>query len=248
VIVRTTADRLQLITQPDHAHLAGRMMQHCVPLAARLRRDSILLAIAEHDNGWAEEDAVPTVDPSTGSVVDFINAPMSVRQTVWPRGVARLAHDRWAAALVAQHAVTVYDRFRADPAWHSFFTEMEANRDLLLRESDIALADLMADYAFVRLADLISLTFCLGWTDEQRFGDWTIQGSGTLVQVMPDPFDTATIPIDVTATEIPNRPYRSNAELRDAVERADTVTLTGQVSHRRGACRGPQTERQVTIL
>jgi hypothetical protein len=113
VIVRLIGNRLQLITQPDHAHLARRIMQHCVALAARPRRGSILLAIAEHDNGWAEEDAAPIVHPTTGCVVDFINAPMSVRQTVWPRSVARLADDRWAAALVAQHATAVYDRFRA---------------------------------------------------------------------------------------------------------------------------------------
>lgn len=205
-------------------------MQHCVALAVRPRRDSILLAIAEHDNGWAEEDAAPIVHPSTGVVVDFINAPMSVRQTVWPRSVARLAHDRWASALVAQHALAVYVRFRAEAAWSSFFTEIEATRDRLLRESGMAVADLMADYVFVRLADLISLTFCLNSTDEQRFSEWIIQGSGTRVAVTPDPFDGARIPIDITAKEIPNRPYRSDAELRDAVRQAEAVTLSGEVA------------------
>lgn len=104
------------------------LMMHCVALVARRRRESILLATAEHDNGWAEEDAAPTVHPATGGVVDFINATTSVRQTVWPRSVARLAHDRWAAALVAQHALAVHDRFRAEAAWYLFFTEMEATR------------------------------------------------------------------------------------------------------------------------
>ena len=202
-------------------------MEHCVRLAARPRRDSILLAIAEHDNGWAEQDAAPTVHPDTGVVVDFINAPISVRHAVWPRSVARLADDPWAAALVAQHAVSVYDRFRADAAWHSFFTQMEATRDSLLRAIGMPLENLVADYTFVRLADLISLTFCLGWTDEQRFGEWIIQGSGTRVVVAPDPFDGVTIPIQITAREISNKPYRSDAELRHALEQADTVTLVG---------------------
>jgi len=110
VIVRRVHDAIQLITQPDHAHLARTIMEHCVPLAARRRRDAILHAIAEHDNGWAEEDAAPTVNPTTGTVVDFVSAPLSVRHAVWPRGIARLADDPWAAALVAQHALTVYDR------------------------------------------------------------------------------------------------------------------------------------------
>ena len=35
--------------------------------------------------------------------------------------VAGLTDAPWAAALVAHHAITVYDRFRADPAWDDFF-------------------------------------------------------------------------------------------------------------------------------
>ena len=66
MIVRTTPGSIQLITQPDHAQLARRVMEHCVPLAARPRRDVILRAIGEHDNGWMEEDAAPRVNPTTG--------------------------------------------------------------------------------------------------------------------------------------------------------------------------------------
>ena len=200
-------------------------MQHCVALASRPRRDSILHAIAEHDNGWTEEDAAPTVHLDTGGVIDFINAPIAVRHAVWPRGVTRLAADPWTAALVAQHAVTVYDRYREDAAWASFFSEMEIMRDALVAESGLARADLVADYIFVRLADLVSLTFCLGWTEEQQVGEWIIRRSGTSVGVMPDPFGGAIIPIEITAREIPNEPYRSNAELRDALSRAKIVTL-----------------------
>ena len=87
MIVRLVDDRVALITQPDHARLAGTIMQHCVPLASRPRRDTILHAIAEHDGGWIEEDAAPTINPTTGDVVDFVNAPLSVRHSVWTRGI-----------------------------------------------------------------------------------------------------------------------------------------------------------------
>jgi uncharacterized protein DUF3891 len=233
VIVRSVHGGLQLMTQPDHAHLARTIMEHCVPLAARPRRDAILHAIAEHDNGWTEEDAAPTVNPATGNVVDFVSAPLSVRHAVWPRGVARLADDPWAAALVAQHAVTVYDRFRSEAEWTSFFAAMEAMRGAMLRASGTPLDHLVADYAFVRLADLISLTFCTGWTDEQRFGDWTVQLSGTRVVVTPDAFGGAEIPIEINAREIRNQPFRSDAELRDALSEANTTTLRGEVAGRR---------------
>jgi len=205
-------------------------MEHCVALAARPRRDAILHAIAEHDNGWAEADAAPTVNPENGRIVDFVTAPLAVRHAVWPRGIARLAEDPWAAALVAQHAITVYDRFRSDAAWASFFAELEAARGAMLRASRMPLADLLDDYAFVRLADLISLTFCTGWTDEQRFGDWTIHPSGTRVVASPDPFGGASIPIEVEARELRNRPFRTDAELRAALSEAAMTTLRGEVS------------------
>jgi Protein of unknown function (DUF3891) len=230
VIVRTLGDRLQLITQPDHAQLARRIMEHCVPLAIRPRRDAILHAIAEHDNGWAEEDAALRVNPATGQPFDFVTAPVSVRQIVWPRGLARLAGTPYAAALVAQHAITVYDRFRSEPEWAPFFAGMESARDEMLRASGLGLDDLLDDYVFVRLADLISLTFCTGWTDEQRFAEWAVQQFGTRVVVTPQAFGGAEIPFEIRAREVDDRPFRSDAELREALNHAALAVLRGAVT------------------
>jgi hypothetical protein len=230
VIVRPAGHRVQLITQPDHAHLARRVMEHSVPLATHMRRREILHAVGEHDNGWAEEDAAPQVNLTTGQIFDFVSAPASVRQSVWPRGVARLAGDPWAAALVAQHAITVYDRFRSDNEWAPFFAEMTVARDALVRESGRSLETLLSDYVFVRLADLISLTFCVGWEDEQRFGEWAVRRLGARVIVTPDAFGGAEVPIEIDACEMPNRLFRSDVELRDALREAKETTLTGTVS------------------
>lgn len=229
MIVRDHPDRLLLITQPDHAHLAERIMQRCVSLDEHPRRGAILHAIAEHDNGWAEEDASPALNPETGSVVDFVNAPLAVRHAVWPRAVARLAPDAWAAALLAQHAITVYDRFRPDPEWTSFFSTMEAARDEMLRASGPPLEALRPDYVFVRLGDLISLTFCTGWTDEQRFAEWSVRRDGDDVVVAPDPFDGTRVPIEIHARQLRAGPFRSDAELREALTSAEPIVLRGEV-------------------
>src|SRR5262245_9355971 len=158
-------------------------MAHCVPLSTHPRRDTILHAIEEHDNGWAEEDEAPRVDASTGEVIDFVNASADMRHGVWSRGVSRLAGEPWASALVAQHAIVIYDRHKSDAPWAPFFGEMRQTRDRMVRASGHPLEELLADYAFVRLADLISLTFCTGWTDEQRTGRWRIQLSGSRLSV-----------------------------------------------------------------
>jgi hypothetical protein len=229
VIVRHAGDALLLITQPDHAHLAGVIMGHSVALAAHPRRRSILLAVAEHDNGWTEQDAAPHVDPSSGVPLDFISEAITVRQGVWPRGVARLAHDPWAAALVAQHALSIFARYRGDDAWTSLFDGMEARRQSFLRDSGGSLDDLVADYTFVGLGDVISLTFCNGWTDVQRFDEWSVQLSGTQVIVGPDVFGGVTHPISVSAKEIRRRVFESDAELRDELRAARVTSVTGVV-------------------
>lgn len=228
MIVRAVDDHLWLITQPDHARLALRVMRHCAPLLERLRANAILLAIREHDTGWTELDAAPMVDSSTGRIADFITAPVAVRQQVWPRGVERI-QEPWAAALVAQHALTIYERYRADAEWSSFFATMESLRDDRLREGGGSLDDLFTDYAFVRLGDLISLAFCAGWTDAQRFGEWTVQRFDSRVAVTPDAFAGTTIPFEITARELPDRPFTSDADLRDALGAAKATFLRGEV-------------------
>lgn len=198
-------------------------------LASHPRRASVLLAVAEHDNGWAEPDSEPIIG-SSGDVADFIGAPIAVRQGVWPRAVLHLADDPWAAALVAQHAITVYDRFRSDDAWTQFFADMEALRDNRLARTTLQLGDLVADYAFVRLGDLISLTFCTGWTTPQHYAEWTVRRDENTVLVTPDLFGGETVSLEIAGTEIPKRTYESDRDLREEIGRGRRGHLSGAVS------------------
>ena len=229
MIVRTENDGVILITQPDHAHLSGRIMEHCVPLRASPRRASILRAIREHDNGWTEEDAAPTIDPATGRIADFVNIPLHVRHGVWPRGVARLADDPWAAALVAQHAITVYDRFRSDEAWKPFFARMEDMRNEQVKASGLPLDALLADYPYVRLGDLLSLAFCTAWTDEHRIAGWAVRQSDNKVVVTPGAFGGTEVQFEVPAADIRCLTFQSDSDLRAALKSAQAVTLRGAV-------------------
>ena len=231
MIIRQEADRLLLITQPDHARLSRRVMEKCIALRDGPRRASILLAIGEHDNGWAEPDAAPEVDPATGGIYDFVTAPLRIRHEVWPRGVARLAAaDPWAAVLVAQHAITVYDRYRPDVGWIGFFSEMEASRDALLRATGRPAAELADDYVFVRLGDLVSLLFCTGWSEQHEVGAWSVSLTGSRVVVTPDPFAGVAIPLEVEARVIARVPFTSNAALRESVAVAPQRLLRGEAT------------------
>lgn len=230
MIVREAGTTYELITQPEHAQLARQIMDGSEQLLRHPRRDSILLAIGEHDNGWREEDAAMTADPSTGALHDFIHAPLAVRHRVWPRGISRLRQDPWAAALVAQHALVAYDRFKKEPEWTPFFDEITRMRDDLLTRSDAMLDTLQDDYRFVRVADLISLTFCLGWTGTQSYADCTVgSDDGHTVRVAPGLFGGSSKPIAISARVIPRRPYRDDTELQRTIADAGTTTLRGAV-------------------
>jgi hypothetical protein len=230
MIVRPGDGVLHLITQPDHAALARRLMEHCVPLAVAPRRGSILLAVGEHDNGWRDLDEQPSID-SSGRIVDFISMTTTPKQAVWPRAVERLGVDPMAAALVAHHAVTVYDRFRPEPEWTTFFAQMEAMRDRLLPSAGLSIEELRRDYAYVRVGDLISLTFCTAWTEEQKYDDWRVgREDDRRVVVSPKRFDRPEIPFEVNAVELPDRSFESDRDFRDTLAKGRQVTLSGTIA------------------
>jgi hypothetical protein len=196
------------------------------------RREDILVAVDQHDNGWREVDSAPVVDLATGRILDFVSAPDAVRRGVWPRGVRRLSNRPYAAALVAQHAMQVYARYRGQPDWHPFFAEMEAARDSHLRQVATAtLSELINDYFFVRIGDLLSLTFCNGWTERQTdVSGYLVHLIGTRLSVTPDPFDGHEVSLEVSARRLSNAAFTLASEARHAFATASTVKVTGTVS------------------
>jgi hypothetical protein len=231
MIVREHGAALQLITQPDHAALSRRIMERWVAdgFADAPRRAPILHAIGAHDDGWIEVDRAPIVDRASGRLADFVSAPAEIRRGIWPRGVARLGGDGWAAALVAQHAIYIYRRYRADASWSAFFAEMEQLRGRFAGVAGLTLDELAADYLFLRIGDLISLSFCNEWGHtEQDFG-YSIRCEGARVVVTPDPFDGTPVPITIPARELPNRIYRDAADAAAAWAGGRRIELSGTV-------------------
>lgn len=231
MIIRTHDDSQLFITQPDHARLAAQAISHWRDdgFDDNPRRPSILLAAREHDNGWREEDATTHVD-ANGKALDFICVPVEVRHRIWPRAVDRLAEeDPYAAALVAQHAMTVYGHFESDLAWFPFFETMQARSVAQLERSPAGAAEhILADYRFVHAADRISLAFCTGWSQPlESYGRRIILRHDT-VEVSPDPFAGARVPLRILARRLPIREYASAADLRAALDDAPVEVIEGE--------------------
>jgi hypothetical protein len=192
-------------------------------------RDVILAAVREHDNGWIEEDRAPIVDTGTGRLLDFISAPEPIRQRIWPRAVERLQREPYAAALVAEHALNVYEHYRDRPAWSGFFDQMETLRDMALAKAPPRTrAELRRDYFFIRIGDLASLAFCNAWREPQKLGRYELHLHGTELRFIPDPFNGKQVPLTVRARRMANRAYMSAAEAARAFETAEVVEIAGR--------------------
>jgi hypothetical protein len=229
VIIRASSDKLLLIRQVDHAALAERLIA-----AWRLdgfprspRHGEILLAAQRHDDGWIDEDASPHVDPADGALLDYVHAPDEIRRGIWPRGVERLSAFPYVAALVAQHAIHLFEKYRSEPGWRKFFDRMEGLRAAYLASAAPRTEeDLQTDYFFVRMADLLSLQFCDDWREPQRYGDFESRWDGARLTITPDPFDGATIPMMVPARRLPNTRFDARTACT-AFADAPVVTIAG---------------------
>jgi len=115
-------DTLTFITQPDHGRLAGMLAAHWGnasftatghygnPAQSARLRGEVLLAIAEHDNGWWEWEANPSIIPETGLPMGLGEVLQDQRAGMdrWHLGTSRLPEHPYASLLIAWHAYWLY--------------------------------------------------------------------------------------------------------------------------------------------
>ncbi len=115
-------DRLWLVTQPDHAQVAGYLAAHwgnddfarpgcyaSVPDSEKLRAET-LMAIAQHDNGWWEWEASPTladVDGFPSGLADVLKNQQEGMER-WRVGLARFDDRPYVNLLISHHAYRLY--------------------------------------------------------------------------------------------------------------------------------------------
>ena len=228
VIIRPQQGSLLFITQPDHAAAAADLVQHFEAFATNPRRIEIHLAVREHDSGWHELDRDLVFDSTRGKAHDFMTVPEPLKQCVWPKAVEHVApRSPYAAALIAEHALFVYSGNRGKPEWDTFFSTMEARRTALLARAGVPLDTLLADYPFLGIADLLSLSFCHCWeTARERFGR-SVVCEGAAVTMTPSLLPVTPVPVRVRMRRIPDVSFASHEALREALDRAPAEFLTG---------------------
>ena len=231
MIVAVEDGAYRVVTQPDHAHLAGEILSlwRADGLPLNPRRGDIVFAGREHDNGWREADAAPRCG-GDGRPVDFLAMPREQRIEIWERGTTRFLERRpYAALLIVRHARELHRDRRREPGWREQLLRLAARERRLRREQRAGGRALAADYRLLGAADAISLAACSGGSGPLALprslapgtgGARTSAPAGQLrgridggtVRLAPLPLAGATT-FSVPCRRIPLRPYRGDADL-----------------------------------
>lgn len=171
MIVLRTGGGSRLVTQADHARLSAEMLRlfRLPELVGHPRRELLLRAVREHDNGWWEADSAPRRDPSGATAVDFRAIPPDLRQEIWQRGIERFAADEpYLAALLAAHALRLLRSPREESSRAAFHGQLAERLAALLEAAGESPESVARDDSWMALADGLSLAACTG---DGRFVD-----------------------------------------------------------------------------
>ena len=218
MIVLDEGKTYRLISQPDHARLApeivGQYREEHWP--APDRRDDVLFAVREHDNGWMEIDRSPVLDASTRGPCDFPRAPQESRLDIWRRGSRRHVAERpYAALLITHHALTLHAAFRGAPGWRELFEELDARQRALIEATGSSPSGLASDYGLLAAGDMLSLAACKRWRVPFSCGGVTGTVLGDDLRLCPFPLREPAR-IAVACRRIEKREFTSEAELSAA--------------------------------
>ena len=237
-----------LIAQPDHAALSGTFAERWGsahgPFPPVGGWEAVLYAAREHDNGWAEWEAAPTVD-AAGRPRNFLEMPVAEVLPVWRRGPRRAAeYDPYSGLLVSLHATRIFqpryqhgrDAAEERESLRLFLEEQEAFRSDLQRRVTVDEPVVRAHSALIGLWDRLSLLVCCGPIPAATLEDVPAHGGAMAVRVIPTgerwaalepyPFAGGAVELAVPARRVPAHPYATPEALREALAAAPAETLT----------------------
>ena len=222
MIIVEQKSRLRCITQTDHAVLSAELLELWIlnGLPEHPRRNDLLFAVREHDNGWREADAAPRTNPQNGRPYDYRSHPDALRLELWQRGVQRLsASYPYASLLVATHCLGLHKTFRDRPGWSAFLGKLETVQDELLKLSGLSRQELTKDYAWLELGDTLSLIVCDAWNHQTEKHGSTIELHEGNLEIEPFAF-AGTTTFEVACRYVPKQAYLGNVAFASALAEA----------------------------
>jgi hypothetical protein len=179
LISRREPDQLCLVTQPDHAALAGALAQHWgnPEFSPGSRQQSLIAAATRHDDGWATIDGAPAILEAEGRPAHFLEVDLPDTVAPYGAGVDRLYRDDvYAGILTSRHWAGLYSSRwgvqDSPPVGHPAALAVVAEQEARAARQSRALWDgdglrsafergLWHDYEVLQALDLLSLALCL---------------------------------------------------------------------------------------
>jgi uncharacterized protein DUF3891 len=235
-----------LISQVDHAHLAGELAASwgAGPFPPLVPRDQLLPAIDHHDDGWAEWERCPQVDAEHGRPIDFLEMQLADSLAIWQRSIdAAAAFGPLAAYVVSGHFSALLRRSNAwqptttPPAGATAFLDQQdrdrahwleawQGADPVRNTPEVAEQGLK----FLQFFDALSLWLCMAERHEPRSmatpggPELTLTPRTQEVELRPWPWRVPELNVRVAGRAVPVARYESAQALEQAV--SQTVVLS----------------------
>lgn len=193
-----------IVTQPAHAWVSGQIAAAWgnARTGSVEPRAELVLAAQQHDIGWLQWEAAPTLNPETGRPRTFLELPTMEHLAVWaPAGPAALVYGPYVAMLVSMHGTGLYQRhdYARDTeeeaaAARRFVADGAAFEARLLEQlragaypdeltSDAVIA---GHRKLVSVWDAMSLFLCGGLNRERTLEDVPMQDGAMPIRMIPD--------------------------------------------------------------
>jgi Protein of unknown function (DUF3891) len=220
VIVRDRGDSWQVVLQIDHEDLSGDLARAWADRGPR--HDSVIVAAARHDDGWAVWERAPRLD-ETGKPVNFLDVNVGSHLAFYRAGIAAITEqDPYAGLLVSMHGAGIYrQRYGRDPslglsrapevqeAVDAFVAEQESAYEERLARSGATEEERWRDYELLQLYDRFSLYFCMRDAEADGAGPVEVQGytlelvAPWRVRLRPFPFGEAPARFELVRRVLP---------------------------------------------
>ena len=248
MIRRDAGDDWLLISQVEHARIAAEMAEawgneQFPPLPSR---DLLIHAIRHHDDGWAEWERAPTVNPETGAPRDFLEMPIPGAAAIWTRSIDNCARQSpWCGLWVSRHFCHLAELAREHREHRSdrvaataFLTAQQELQHQWRRQIGVYAEPPLESIGFewLRWFDRFSLWLCCA--ERSLPESLPLPESGvvhltpcdaTTIVLAPFPFRDATLRLTASAARLGRQRFDSDDSLRAALQVASQSKLSWEL-------------------
>lgn len=227
-----------LISQVEHARISGdlcRRWSAVQELPADVREE-LIAAVFRHDDGWAEWECTPEVDPKTGRPREFTEMPLPESLAIWSRSIDQsTALGNLAPYVISGHFCALMRRFTH---WRDHGPEQVVLGETFLSHQCSKQKDWLDRWlagnpatrtmelaqqalSWLQLFDALSLWLCCAERkDPQEFEPPTgpkfilHPRSAERISVTPWPLEGASLSLELTGRAVPAMQYAHGEALK----------------------------------